>query len=84
MSDFGFDTDEGWEKSEYANLNYDGEKVDEIQPIPCRKIIKALEPKRWWHWLGIRRRCVDFEVNFDITRFIEKCEHQFEPKEGYN
>ena len=26
--------------------------------------LKALEPKRWWHYLGIKRQYVDFNIEY--------------------
>ena len=29
--------------------------------------LKALEPKRWWHYIGIKRKYVDFNISFTIN-----------------
>ena len=33
--------------------------------------IKALEPKRWWHYLGFKRKIVGTNVNFTCGNVYE-------------
>jgi len=28
--------------------------------------LAALEPKRWWHWLGFKRQYVDFNISYTL------------------
>jgi CRISPR/Cas system CMR-associated protein Cmr3 (group 5 of RAMP superfamily) len=31
--------------------------------------LKTLEPKRWWHSLGIKRKFVNFKITFKINNY---------------
>jgi len=43
--------------------------------------LKALEPRRWWHRLGIKRKFVDFNIRFEVEGSATKI--QFVPSVSY-
>jgi hypothetical protein len=43
--------------------------------------LKALEPKRWWHSLGIKRKFIDFKITFEVNNHNS---FQIKTKESIN
>ena len=72
----GFNIDEDWAKD--TNWTIFSSTMGHIvattagQTVHYKEIVSALEPKRWWHYLGVKRKTVDFELNFDVMDYLSK------------